>query len=74
VVRPSEPSNLNGEGTCGRSGEGSKGADRHVIHKVIQSKNDCNIGGQWAAKGGWDKVEWEWQRTSWKGWEGGAGE
>jgi len=74
VVRPSNPSKLNGKGVCGRSGEGSEGIDRHVVHKVAQSKDDCSIGGQWAAKGGQDKVEWEWQGTSWKGWKGDAGE
>jgi len=38
VVGLSGLSRLDGEGACGRSGEGKDGADRHVVHKVVQSR------------------------------------
>jgi len=38
VVWPSSPSKMNSEGACGRSEEGSKGVDRHVVNKVTLNR------------------------------------
>jgi len=38
---------------------------RSACHPQGRSiKTTRNVGGRWAAKGGRDKVEWEWQRAS----------
>jgi len=49
VVRPSSPSKLNSKGACGRSEEGSKGIDRHIVHKVMLNRKTTvaqGVGGQ----------------------------